>query len=179
MRSLSGASLSHCGRYRYELWRHWDPVNRSFAGFIMLNPSTANAHEDDATIRQCRALAEHWGFGGIHVVNLYAFRATDPDDLVATFRNGTDVVGQFNDESIETMLRDDDLGVLVCAWGANVDKVADIRERVVCSMINNMSRIGATVLGLTKRGHPRHPLRLSQQTQPTAWANMEEYRTRA
>ena len=47
----------------------------------MLNPSTADGETDDATIRVCRGRALRMGYGGIIVVNLFAYRATSPDNM--------------------------------------------------------------------------------------------------
>ena len=78
----AGALLSSCGTYRYRLWRYWH-TEREPLIFIMLNPSTADAMQDDPTIRKCIGFAKRLGFGGIEVVNLFAYRATDPRDLRA------------------------------------------------------------------------------------------------
>ena len=75
-----GADISPCGKYRYSLWRDWDW--QGFANrvmFVGLNPSTADATNDDPTIRRCVRFATDWGFGGLVMVNLFAYRATDPD----------------------------------------------------------------------------------------------------
>ena len=48
----TGAAISPCGRYRYALWRKWSDMG-PLATFLMLNPSTADASENDATIRKC------------------------------------------------------------------------------------------------------------------------------
>src|SRR5438309_1272265 len=70
------------GRYRYTLTRVWDPALEPVV-FVMLNPSTADASRDDPTIRRCINLARAWGFGSMHALNLFAFRATRPADLRA------------------------------------------------------------------------------------------------
>jgi hypothetical protein len=76
----SSAVLSDCGTYRYELHRSWDPAG-SLCAWVMLNPSMADADLDDPTIRRCRSFSRSWDYGGIVVVNLYALRATDPEQL--------------------------------------------------------------------------------------------------
>jgi len=76
------ATLSPCGRYRYRLGRRWAQHRLSLPLlFVMLNPSTADAEQDDATIRRCTTFAVAHGFDAMEVVNLFAFRATDPADL--------------------------------------------------------------------------------------------------
>lgn len=76
-----GAIISGCGKYRYSLWRTWDKKLPKVM-FIMLNPSTADAYEDDPTIRRCINFAKSWGYGGIVVGNLFAYRATNPKKLI-------------------------------------------------------------------------------------------------
>ena len=81
----SGAAFSPCGRYRYKLWRVWDPARPlGCVMFLMLNPSTATDNEDDPTIRRCIGYARSWGYGGLYVGNLFAYRATDPRRLAAS-----------------------------------------------------------------------------------------------
>ncbi len=76
----SSAVLSPDGVYRYQLVREWDRA-RPRVAFLMLNPSTADATQNDPTIRKCIAFARSWGCGSLEVVNLFAFRATDPREL--------------------------------------------------------------------------------------------------
>ena len=78
---VKAAVISHCKRYRYRLARHWGAG--SALPFVMLNPSTADADNDDPTIRRCIAFAKREGAGGIVVANLFAFRATSPADMLA------------------------------------------------------------------------------------------------
>ena len=79
----AGAKISGCGTYRYALWRHWDSDwngqgDSNSVMFIGLNPSTADATEDDPTLRRCIGFAKSWGFGGLYMLNVFAYRATDP-----------------------------------------------------------------------------------------------------
>ena len=90
--AAGAAVLSPCGAYRYLLTRRFGP-GKKLATFVMLNPSTADAERDDATIRKCVGFARSWGCAGLQVVNLFAFRATDPTDL----RMADDPVGPEND----------------------------------------------------------------------------------
>jgi hypothetical protein len=76
----SGAELSACRTYRYRLWRQWD-ADLAPVVWVMLNPSTADESADDPTIRKCIGFAQRWGYGGIEVVNLYAYRSPDPRQL--------------------------------------------------------------------------------------------------
>ena len=141
----SGATLSPCGTWRFQLWRRWD--DRPPAAFIMLNPSTADASADDPTIRRCIGFARRWDCGGIVVANLFAFRATDPDALASA----ADPIGPHNDAFIVEAARRGE--VVVCAWGAHAE--ARGRDRAVANVLAGRD---LRCLGTTKDGHPRHPL---------------------
>lgn len=152
-----GATLSMDNRYRYLLWRGWD--DRPRLGFVMLNPSTADADIDDQTIRQCCKYARRDGYGGIVVANLFAFRTKDPLILRDAHRAGVDVAGPANDGYIQTLAVDQAIADVVCAWGvlpgwandrlAVVDRIlAEHRERLLS-------------FGVTQGGHPKHPARLA------------------
>lgn len=121
----------------------------------MLNPSTADAQIDDPTIRSCVRLARGLGYGSFEVVNLFAFRATNPDAL----GRESSPVGPQNDWMIEAAILRCDIGVM--AWGAH--PIAENRSRTVRSLIR--SRRPATYcLGKTKAGAPRHPLYVKSGT---------------
>ena len=74
------AIISNCNKYRYELHREWDKDKRKVL-FIMLNPSTADADNNDLTTIRCINFAKKWGYGGIMIGNIYPFRAKRPKDL--------------------------------------------------------------------------------------------------
>jgi len=76
------ATFSPCRRYRYTLTITWDET-KPLAAFIGLNPSTADEVQDDPTIRRCRDFAQQWGCGGMVMLNLFAFRATNPEVMKA------------------------------------------------------------------------------------------------
>ena len=150
----TGATLSRNGAYRYDLWRTWNP-DKSFVMFIGLNPSTADGTTDDPTIRRCKRFAADWGFGGIYMLNLFAFRATKPADMIKhPAPRGPD-----NDRHLhETANR---AGLIVCAWGN--DGGLRNRDREV---INLLSDHNLWCLGKTKSGNPRHPLYIKADKQP-------------
>lgn len=77
----TGANLSECRRYRFSLWRIWDEA-LPYALFIGLNPSTADETANDPTITRCINFAKDWGYGGIYMANLFAYRATDPSEYM-------------------------------------------------------------------------------------------------
>lgn len=155
-----GAILSDDGVYRYVLTRRWELGPMCL--FVMLNPSTADAHEDDATIRRCVGFAKSWGFGGLSVVNLYAYRATDPVDLLdAHNRHGLEfVVGPDNDTYIAAAVKQAALTVI--AWGAH--PAARHRADQVLALVTGHAPIGC--LGLTAGGHPVHPVRQAKVKVP-------------
>src|SRR5690606_19643797 len=120
-----GAVLSPDGRYRYQLWRTWDGAKAAL-GWVMLNPSTADASDDDPTIRRCISRAKAEGYGGILVCNLYAYRTPSPAVMWDAERKGIDIVGPENDSYLKAMWVDCD--VVVAAWGAGArpGRVAEV-----------------------------------------------------
>jgi hypothetical protein len=158
---LKMAKISTCGRYRYTLHRRWD-VTKSRAVFIMLNPSTADAEQDDPTIRRCTDFARTWGLGGIVVLNLYAYRATKPTDLWRT----VDPVGPDNDRHLLNYLTGDDL--IIAAWGVNAEPVRVSALRIMLHGLGSR-RSAVHCLGMTKAGAPRHPLYVRGDTEPQLW----------
>ena len=146
--------LSPCRTYRYSLWREFDDVaNQDYAMFIGLNPSTADEVNDDATITRCIAFAKSWGYGALCMVNLFAYRATVPADMLAA----VDPVGPDNDAQLVELARN--AGVVVAAWGTNGTHLG--RDQAVREMIPNLH-----CLRKTKHGHPGHPLYLPKNLVP-------------
>ncbi len=158
------AYISACGKYRYVLARTWDQHTPA-VNWIMLNPSTADATEDDPTVRRCVNYTRDWGYGGIIVTNLFALRATDPRKLIGH----PDPIGRENDLIIRThaaMARY--YGLVVCAWGANkfaVDRGLYVHQ----SLIRLSPPVTPCVLGVTGAGHPVHPLYQSASLRPYPW----------
>lgn len=152
------ALLSPDKRYRYNLTRIWDE-NKYQVCFVGLNPSTADAKIDDPTIRRCMAFARLWEYGGIIIVNLFAFRSTDPNVL----HKIDDPVGPENDYHISMASRALTTVFTVCCWGGN--PVALERIEKAARLIRDPRG-----LGFTKNGQPRHPLYLKAN----AWPNSME-----
>ncbi|HEY2848317.1 MAG TPA: DUF1643 domain-containing protein [Gemmatimonadaceae bacterium] len=144
------------GKYRYNLTRTWDEGLPRVC-FVMLNPSTADASQDDPTIRRCIGYAQALGAGSLEVVNLYALRATDPRALA----KDAAPIGPDNDKYIELAARS--ATTVVCAWGAHAH--ARGRGRQVLALLR---RIGAQPMCLkqTKAGYPSHPLYLPAALRP-------------
>ena len=155
------AGLSECGRFRYWLRRSWS--EGPWLLFVMLNPSTADAQVDDATIRRCVTFAHAHGFGCMEVVNLFAYRATDPQDLA---RNGWQV-GPDNDHQISIAARVAD--AICVAWGAVGDRgPASDRVQVVAPILRAAGK-PLQCLKLTRSGFPQHPLYLPSNCRLQPW----------
>lgn len=152
----SSAVLSPCARYRYLLRRQLRPVGTEVCLFVMVNPSTADAAVDDPTIRRCAGFARAWGFDWLHVVNLFAWRATDPRAL----RAAHDPVGPENDAYLQAEVAQADM--VVCAWGRHGDYLG--RRQAVREAL---ARRQVHVLGQNADGSPKHPLYMPAASRPT------------
>jgi hypothetical protein len=113
----------------------------------MLNPSRADATRDDPTLRRCLGFARAWGYGALDVVNLFAWRTSNP----AALRHVPDPVGPDNDRTLVEVAHRADL--VVAAWG-NHGVIAN-RHQVVCSLLRSTPLF---CLDVTQQGQPRHPL---------------------
>ncbi|MBW4706519.1 DUF1643 domain-containing protein [Roseobacter sp. YSTF-M11] len=157
----SEAVYSDCERYRYRLVRVWDDALPRVT-FVMLNPSKADEIRNDPTVERCQRRAEHLGFGAFQLTNIFAWRDTDP----MAMRRAREPVGPCNDDILLTSARWADQ--VVAAWGvhgahrARGDEVARL-----------LTDAGHTLfhLGLSKAGHPRHPLYLPYARLPEHWAH--------
>lgn len=155
----SVAVYSDCERYRYELTRVWDDTGKRVL-FVMLNPSTATEVQNDPTVERCERRARALGFGAFRVCNIFAWRETDP----AKMRRADDPVGSENDVAISAGCAWAD--TVVCAWGSHGEHL-DRGPAVEVLMRANRSDL--TCLGLTKAGHPKHPLYIAYAEQPRPW----------
>jgi len=143
-------TFSPCRCYRYTLWRQWG-ATENYAMFIGLNPSTADEVQDDPTIRRCIDFSKQWGFDGLCMTNLFAFRATDPKEMKRCLKP----VGDDNDRWLVECSKG--AGVVVAAWGnhgrflGRDEEVIQIVDRLQC-------------FGLTGEGCPKHPLYLRKDS---------------
>lgn len=153
-----GAIFSGCGEYRYQLWRIWDD-SKPKVMFIMLNPSTADSEQDDPTIRRCIGFARSWGYGGFYVANLFAYRATDPWELVEV----NNPCGDKNRWHIRQML--DKVDKVVCAWG-NKPVLKKILKADVELELIDFAAGKLYAIDLAKDGTPKHPLYLKGDLKP-------------
>ena len=149
-RIISQAEISDCGEYRYSLVRRWS--EEKLLTFVRLNPSTADHTKDDPTIRRCLGFARREKAGGIRVVNLFGFRATDPREL----ENASYPRGDGNAAALFVAVKAADRAPIICAWGSHRVAVDEGRSFVEWARDD----LSATLmcLGKTKEGHPRHPL---------------------
>lgn len=157
----SGAVFSPCGLYRYRLWRYWDRAKLPLC-FLMLNPSTADDLENDPTVERCQRRALMMGFGGLEVVNIFAFRSTDPAGLLTI----SDPVGPENDAAIKQACRL--AGMVVCAWGEH-GKIGGRSEKILEMLAAD--EISAHALAVNSSGEPKHPLYVSYDLRPMPFNN--------
>lgn len=156
--AASEAVYSDCERYRYALTRVWAPGCRLLV--VMLNPSTATETANDPTVERCERRARAMGFGGFRVVNLFAFRATDPRALRAV----ADPVGPDNDAALGAGAVWAD--AILCGWGGHGALLG--RDRAVAATLRAQTR-PLWHLGLTRQGQPKHPLYIGYDQQPVLW----------
>ena len=145
-------------RYRYWLHRDLSDTGNEGLVFVMLNPSTANASEDDPTIRRCMDFGRRWGFRELTVVNLFALRATDVADLR---RHGSEAVGEHNDDVLHWVRQR--ATMIVAGWGNYGSHLN--RDAVVLPIIQP-----TMALHVTQRGCPAHPLYLPASAEPSPYA---------
>ena len=154
------ATISKCGLYRYDLERPWDD-SLPVLVFCMLNPSKADDHKNDPTVVRCIGFAKANGYGGIVIVNMFAFRSTDPKQLV----KAADPVGPYNDDTIRRVMS---VCMDICfAWGAHGDRYPDRVREVQRIVEEGSARIWC--LGVTVTGQPCHPVRLPKDRRLERW----------
>lgn len=170
------AVFSECRTWRYTLTREgliglnvlkgqpggpsW--TDRRTVAFVGLNPSTADETLDDQTIRKCKSYAKAWGYDRLVMLNIFAFRATNPKKLQHLAR--LDRVGPNNDLYLVQQAKEADL--VVCAWGTHAK--LDWRGADVARMLR-AEGVTLHALGFTKEGYPKHPLYLRGDLQPVLW----------
>lgn len=129
----------------------------------MLNPSTADASVDDATIRICRGRAAKMGMGGIDVVNLFALRATHPEALY--FPNTEPISEPGSPDKNDALLAKvvSKAGLVICAWGKHGAHLN--RATIVLARLKEWG-IASHALKVNLDGSPAHPLRIGYDQQP-------------
>jgi hypothetical protein len=133
---------------------------------IGLNPSTADETEDDPTVRRCIGYARDWGYSGLRMMNVFAFRATDPRDML----KAKDPVGPENNRLILKEARITtqygERGAILAAWG-NHGSHRDAAKSL--TLMLSFQGIAYACLGATKSGQPKHPLYLAKDVRPIAF----------
>lgn len=155
----SWAVYSPCGQYRYALTRVWQAGGPRLA-FVMLNPSTATELANDQTVARCEARARVAEYGGVRVANLFAYRATRPQDL----RAAADPAGPRADAALARAAAWADQ--IICAWGSH----GLFRDRHL-QALDLLRAAGKPLfhLGLTQTGQPRHPLYVAAAQPMAPW----------
>lgn len=159
------AIISECGKYRYRLDRDVSPV---FGGpvyaFFGVNPSTADASIDDATVRKWRGFVTRWGGSRFIVGNVFAYRATDVRELAKTQAP----IGPLNEPHLREICEEAD--ILVPCWGDRGKLPKDLRQHLDYAMAY-LGYMGKPVkaFGLSKSGDPLHPLMLGYDTPLVDW----------
>ncbi|MGB3407560.1 MAG: DUF1643 domain-containing protein [Jannaschia sp.] len=156
----SVATYSDDEVFRYDLTRVWDVAGKRVT-FVMLNPSTATELANDPTVERCERRARALGYGAFRVTNIFSFRATDPRDMRA---HPDPVGGAANDSAIRDAADWSD--TVVCAWGTHGAHLGrgDAVERLLRQTGRPLYH-----LGLSKAGHPKHPLYIGYAVQPSLW----------
>ena len=158
------AWISDCGKFRYSLSRAWDAdLLKPWLGVIMLNPSRADALVDDPTIIRCIGFAHRLGFAGLTVRNLFAFRATNPDEMFAA----PDPIGPENDAAILNLV-----GVcpmVIAAWGVHGSHIG--RDKAVVKLLAEGldSQRCWIASGSRKTDTLRHPLYLPSNVEVVSY----------
>ena len=138
------AVFSNCRKYRYSLTRSWNSAD-GYVLFIGLNPSVADETIDDPTLTRCINFAKDWGYGGLIMVNLFAYMSTYPIDL----KKVKLPIGNNNNKHILKKQKKSQL--TVAAWGN--DGCFLKRDKEVLKIISN-----PMCLNINKSGQPAHPL---------------------
>lgn len=149
---IKGAVISSCEKYRYQLWRIWDE-DKPKVMFLMLNPSTADEEDNDPTLRRCIGYANSWGYGGLYIGNLYAYRTKDRSKL----NYAENPTGDDNHRHLIEMLSKCDK--IVCAWGNGEGQPKKI--------FDNFSDLH--YLKLNDDATPTHPLYLKSDLKPQSF----------
>ncbi len=155
----STAVYSDCEKYRYLLTREWDPASGRIL-FVMLNPSTATEVQNDPTVERCERRARALGYGAFRVTNIFAWRDTDPKKM----RASSDPIGPENDDAIAQSCQWAD--TVLAAWGTHGEH---LNRGLAVESVLRASGKPIFHLGLSKAGHPKHPLYIAYAQQPEEW----------
>ena len=180
MKPNGHCEFSPCRKWRFTLWRNWSKepdieepdmfrglpkkkygTKSDYLQVIGLNPSTADETINDPTVGRCIDFAKRWGFGGLCMTNIFAFRATDPDVMKAQ----PWPIGDENDHWLNEVAKD--AGMILCAWGSHgyfMDRGAKVTS-ALCQLYPTKT----VALSTTKSGYPGHPLYIRGETEPFSY----------
>jgi hypothetical protein len=147
------------GNHRYWLTRTWN-VHLPRVTFVGFNPSTADASQDDATIRKCIGFAKRWGHGSLLMLNVFTYRSTDPLELLK--RDW--IIGDPEEELAGyNLINMNEL--VICGWGTAISKMPFYVSRpkmIIERLVKRAAKVRA--LHINKDGSPKHPLYVSYGT---------------
>lgn len=154
----SHAIISDCKKYRYRLIRG----EGDLLAVCMLNPSKADAEINDPTITRLLGYAKREGLGGIDVMNLFAWRDTDPANL-----KERECVGPLNDDFLSVLSLQYDR--ILVGWGSLKKNPLPGRAKRVAELL---TAHGASLvcLGVNGDGSPRHPLYIRADAPLLPWS---------
>ncbi|TXH13240.1 MAG: DUF1643 domain-containing protein [Hyphomicrobiaceae bacterium] len=146
---------------RYLLFHSFVTAPERIAAAVMLNPSTADEMKNDPTVERVERRFQRLGFDAYFILNLFAFRATDPDFLSLA----KNPIGENNDWYIMQTVQRPEVELVLCGWGMHGERAGrdeDVFKHILAPHANKVRS-----LGVTSWGHPRHPLYVSYKTEPT------------
>lgn len=154
--------FSPCRKWRYTLWRKWDEgffeEPKGYMMVIGLNPSTADETKDDPTIRRCIAFAKQWGYNGLCMTNIFAWRDTKPEDM----RKAEDPIGPANNHWLVECAQNADL--IVAAWGKHGTYLNRSKQ-----VVELMPKGKLVCLKKNEDGSPQHPLYIPSNIVPVSY----------
>lgn len=163
---MSSAIISPCGQYRYRLERDVQAEGKVFA-FFGVNPSTADASLDDATVRKWRGFTLRNGGSRFIVGNVFSYRSTDVKEL-GRLVDTVPLRGDDHHHHIRQIIAEAD--VLIPCWGGLAKLPKSLRS-YPASLLGLLLKSGKPIehFGVTGCGQPKHPLMLGYDTQLTPW----------
>jgi hypothetical protein len=162
MQTKADAILSNCTLYRFFLERLWDDTLPTLP-VCMLNPSTGDAEQDDPTIRRLTHFGKSWGYGGLAIVNLYPLRSPKPEVMWTSEHRSHDD----NDDWLDAIIAnaENNGNKLLIAWGNDGNWKGEA-DRFLTRVQERSKTVELVTLGMTKHGHPRHPMALGRGPVP-------------
>lgn len=153
--------ISKDWKHRYDIWEIWD-YEKDFILFIGLNPATRFS---GGLVTRCKNLAKDWKYGGVHIVNLFSYRTTNPKEL---FKQKY-LTNEVNDNRIKELIKE--AGLIVACWG-NLGKFKN-RDLEVIAMINSENK-EIYSLGLTQLGYPCHAAYVKRGVKLILWNGIKK-----